>query len=465
VSGGGTFSRCTHLACQVHTGVAKTAGSGPPLVLVLDGRLRVDAGSDLYAGDVTELFGDSSRGGEWAAVRLEVEGQRIVRADAPGVEGDLVGLTLLEAAAVGGETLAVDALANAIGPAIRARRTEGRIAVAMSGGVDSAVALLHAGENAVGVTLRLWVDPNAAASERVCCSPAAVIAARQTCHARGIPHVTLDLRERFRAAVVEPFARGYARGQTPNPCTRCNGAFRFDELLRFARRIGAARLATGHYARIVERDGARAVARAADSGKDQSYMLATLDPSTLDRLWFPLGDQTKEETRAQAVEAGLAVAQRAESQDACFLGGDDYRTFLDRHGLKAAPGPIVDEEGRRVGTHEGYWRYTTGQRRGLGVASSEPLYAISTKPRTNTVVVGPRESLGRRRVEVRGRLHRDAHRVEVKLRHRSPAVAASVSPSEGGFDLLLDAPFYGVAAGQTAVLYEDGVVVGAGTIL
>ena len=214
------------------------------------------------------LFGDSSRNGDWAAVRLEVDGQRIVSADAPGIERDLAGMTLLEAAAVGGETLAVDALANAIGPAIRARATAGRTAVAMSGGVDSAVALLHAGDGAVGVTLRLWVDPNAGASERVCCSPAAVIAARQTCHALGIPHVTLDLREQFRSTVVEPFTQAYARGETPNPCTRCNGAFRFDELLAFARRVGADRLVTGHYARIVERDGAHAIARAVDTAKD-----------------------------------------------------------------------------------------------------------------------------------------------------------------------------------------------------
>src|SRR5262249_43337733 len=180
-----------------------------------------------------------------------------------------------------------DALANAIGPAIEAAPMPGRTAVAMSGGVDSAVALLRAGPGAVGVTLRLWVDPNASASERVCCSPAAVIAARETCHALGIPHVTPDLRGRFVSAVVEPFVRGYASGETPNPCTRCNGAFRFDELLRFTVRIGAERLATGHYARIVDRDGALAIARAADLAKDQSYMLATLDPTTLGRLGFP----------------------------------------------------------------------------------------------------------------------------------------------------------------------------------
>jgi tRNA-specific 2-thiouridylase len=411
------------------------------------------------------LFGDSSRGGEWAAVQLEVDGQTITKADAPGLELDLTGLTLLEAAAVGGETLAVDALANAIGPAIRAARDPKRVAVAMSGGVDSAVALLKAGPGAVGVTLRLWIDPNAKASERVCCSPAAVIAARETCHRLGLPHVTLDLREKFRSAVVTPYARDYARGQTPNPCVRCNGSFRFDELLRFARRIGAARLATGHYARIVARDGRLTIARASDTAKDQSYMLATLSATSLDRLWFPLGEQTKEETRSEAEAAGLAVARRPESQEACFLGGDDYREFLGRSGLKSDPGPVLDESGRAVGGHVGFWRFTPGQRRGIGVASTEPLYVVSTDARRNAVVVGPRASLARRRIRVRGGVASGAKRVEAKLRHRAPAVAATVVEAPRGFELVLDEPFYGVAPGQTAVLYEDGAVVGAGVII
>src|SRR5438067_3826910 len=235
-----------------------------------------------------ELYGDSARGADWAAVRLRVRDGRIVDADASGLDADLRGLALLEAAAVGGETLPVDALANALAPAVRAPHEEGRTAVAMSGGVDSAVTLLRAGEHAIGVTLRLWLDPNGPDAERACCSPSAVIAARETCHRRGIPHVTLDLRESFRKAVVAPFVRGYARGETPNPCIRCNGGFRFAQLLAFARRVGAPRLATGHYARLVEHGGRPLVARAVDLGKDQSYMLARLDPRFLDRIWFPL---------------------------------------------------------------------------------------------------------------------------------------------------------------------------------
>jgi tRNA-uridine 2-sulfurtransferase len=413
---------------------------------------------------VVEIAGDSTRDGCWALVRLRLDGDRIVGADADGLAEDVRGLTLLEAAAVPGETLAVDALANALGPAFRAPRHPERVAVAMSGGVDSAVALLRAGPHAVGVTLRLWVDPEGSETDRACCSPAAVIAARETCHALGLPHVTLDLREEFRRAVVEPFVRGYARGETPNPCTRCNGSFRFAELLAFARRAGAPRLATGHYARIVDHRGRRLLARAADPLKDQSYMLARLDPALLDRVWFPLGEQTKEETRAEAAAAGLAAAERRESQEACFLAGDDYRVFLERRGLVAAPGPVVDERGARIGSHDGHWRFTPGQRRGLGVVAERPLYAIRTRAATNTVVAGPRESLARDEVSARGRLHLPVERADVKVRYRSPAVPATIESTGRGFRARLDEPAYGVAPGQTAVLYEGDVVVGAGTV-
>jgi tRNA-uridine 2-sulfurtransferase len=410
-----------------------------------------------------ELVGDSSRGGDWALVRLRVDGDKIVEADAPGLSRDLEGLTLLEAAAVPGETLAADALANAIGPVVRAAADPRRIAVAMSGGVDSAVALLHAGSDAIGVTLRLWLDPEGPSAERACCSPDAVIAAREACHALGRPHVTLDLREEFRRAIVEPFVRGYARGETPNPCIACNGSFRFAELLSFAERAGAARLATGHYARIVRHRGRLLLARGVDAEKDQSYMLGRLDPRLLERLWFPLGEQTKAVTRAEAEAAGLAAAGRAESQEACFLAGGDYRAFLERRGLNGE-GPIVDENGLEVGRHEGVWRFTPGQRRGLGVASSAPLYAIRTDVATSTLVVGPRESLATTSVSARGRLFADVERVEAKLRHRSPGIGARVAAEEGGFQLELDRPVFGIAPGQAAVLYEGDTVVGSGLI-
>jgi len=413
---------------------------------------------------VIEVAGDSSRDGEWALVRLAVAGDRIVSADAPGFARPLEGLTLLEAAAVPGETLAADALANALGPIFRAAPSPERVAVAMSGGVDSAVALLRAGSDAIGVTLRLWLDLDGPDAERACCSPEAVIAARETCHALGLPHVTLDLREEFRRAVVEPFVSSFARGETPNPCARCNGSFRFAELLAFARRAGASRLFTGHYARVVRRDGRLLLARAADETKDQSYMLGRLDPALLQRIEFPLGDQTKAETRAEAAAAGLAVAARRDSQEACFLAGGDYRSFLGRHGLEASEGAIVGEDGAELGRHDGFWRFTPGQRRGLGIATGAPVYALRTEPETNTVVVGPRESLACSAVHVRGRLHLPVERAEAKLRYRSPAVAARVEPADGGFRLELEEPAYAVAAGQAAVLYDRDAVVGSGLI-
>jgi tRNA-uridine 2-sulfurtransferase len=413
---------------------------------------------------VTEAFGDSTRGGDWAAVRLRVDGDRIVDADAPGLGRPLVGLTLLEAAAVGGETLAVDALANALGPIFRAEPRSGRTAVAMSGGVDSAVALLRSGSLAIGVTLRLWLDPDGPDAERACCSPEAVLAARETCHRLGLPHVTLDLREEFRRGVVTPFVRGYARGETPNPCVRCNGSFRFAELLAFARRAGCDRLATGHYARIAEHRGRVLLHRGADATKDQSYMLAQLDPSHLPHVWFPLGEQDKETTRVEAEQAGLAVARRAESQEACFLAGDDYRAFLRRQGLEPRAGAVVDEQGRELGGHDGFWRFTPGQRKGLGVSSARPLYVLESDASTNAVIVGPRESLARRRVAASGRLYLDVDRAAAKLRYRSPAVATRVSASPGGFELELEEPAFGVARGQAAVLYEGDAVVGCGLV-
>ena len=411
-----------------------------------------------------ESFGDSTRDGEWAAVRVQVDGDRIVEADAPGLERQIVGLSLLEAAAVGGETLAVDALANAIGPIFRAEAHPGRTAVAMSGGVDSAVALLRAGRDAIGVTLRLWLDPEGPDADRACCSPEAVIAARETCHRLGLPHVTLDLREEFRRAIVTPFVRGYARGETPNPCIRCNGSFRFAELLAFARRAGCDRLATGHYARVAEHRGRVLLHRGADSSKDQSYMLARLDPKHLERIWFPLGEQDKDATRAEAANAGLAVARRAESQEACFLAGDDYRAFLTRNGLEPRAGKVVDEHGKTLGDHDGFWRFTPGQRKGIGVSAATPLYVLDADAAANAVVVGPHESLARRRVEASGTLYIDVGRAAAKLRYRSPAVGASVSQRTGGFTLELDEPAYGVARGQAAVLYEGDAVVGCGLI-
>jgi tRNA-specific 2-thiouridylase len=276
--------------------------------------------------------------------------------------------------------------------------------------------------------------------------------------------VTLDLRDEFRQTVVNAFVDGYAGGLTPNPCMRCNGAFRFDALNRFAERIGADALWTGHYARVVRRNGMRLVARGADAAKDQSYMLATVDPALLDRVAFPLGSDTKADVRREAEGAGLAAARRPESQEACFLAGDDYRNFLKRSGLESSPGDIVDETGTVLGHHDGLWRFTPGQRRGVRVASREPLHVLRSDRESNTLVVGPRSALGARHVTARGRLYDSVGEVGAKLRYRSPAVAAGVTPTEDGFELELRAPVDAVAPGQVAVLYDGDVVVGAGII-
>src|SRR5215217_7138680 len=214
----------------------------------------------------------------------------------------------------------------------------------------------------------------------------------------GMPHFTLDLREPFRAGVVDPFLAGYAVGETPNPCVGCNGHVRLDAMVAFADRLGAAHLATGHYARVTDDGLLRA---AADPAKDQIYMLSAVDQGTLARLRFPLGELTKPQVRALAAEAGLPVASKAESQDLCFLAGTGRAAFLAKHGEQAdLPGDLVDVDGRRVGSHGGHHHFTVGQRRGLRLGAPEPLYVLAKDGTTNTVTVGPREALATHEVAV-----------------------------------------------------------------
>jgi tRNA-uridine 2-sulfurtransferase len=208
----------------------------------------------------------------------------------------------------------------------------------------------------------------------------------------------------------------------------------------------------------------RLIARATDASKDQSYMLATVPPALLDRVEFPLGGEEKGEVRAEAARAGLAVAARPESQEACFLAGADYRDFLERQGVQSTPGPIVAEDGRELGRHDGTWRFTPGQRRGIGVAGPEPLYALRSEPATSTLVVGPKGSLATRCVAAEGVLHVHANQAQVKLRYRSDPVPACVEVASGGFVAYLAEPAYGIAPGQLAAVYDGDVVVGAGLI-
>jgi tRNA-specific 2-thiouridylase len=279
----------------------------------------------------------------------------------------------------------------------------------------------------------------------------------------GLAHFTLDLRDEFRAGVVEPWLSDHADGLTPNPCVGCNGHVRLDAMLDFADRLGAATLTTGHYARRTP-DGL--LRRAADPAKDQTYMLAALSRASLARLRFPLGDlESKAQVRAIAGEAGLPVASKADSQDLCFLAGTGRARFLARHGaLRERPGDIVDRAGTRVGRHRGHHHFTVGQRRGIGIGGEdEPLYVLRTDARANTVTVGPRAALATTSVRVRGlRLHEDAAAVDaVKLRYRAPAVPCTLD----GTTLDLNEPVHGVAPGQIACLLRGDVVVGCATIV
>jgi tRNA-specific 2-thiouridylase len=319
----------------------------------------------------------------------------------------------------------------------------------------------------VGVTLELWADA-ATDGERSCCSPQAVTGARDLAHGMGIPHVTLDLRDQFRAEVVDHFIGGYSAGLTPNPCVRCNGHVRFDGMLALAESLGAARLATGHYARIGRDEEGPLVRGAVDLRKDQSYMLARLDPSVLDRLSFPLGGLTKDAVRGLAREAGLPVADKRESQDLCFVAGLGGRAFLQRHGGPALrrAGEIVDRQGHVLGRHDGHHNFTVGQRRGLKLSSPEPLYVLEKDGETGRVTVGPREALSTTRVRLEGaRLHRGPEAVDrVRLRYRATPIACRVLERSGGFELELERPATAVAPGQLACLMRGDCVVGEGTI-
>ena len=376
--------------------------------------------------------------------------------------------------------LAADALARALGAAVRARgvvpraaEAEGRTLVAMSGGVDSAVAahLCAAGGPAAAVTLELWSDRDHD-PERSCCSASAVAQARSLAHSMGLSHFTIDLRREFRAGVVEPFIAGYANGETPNPCVGCNGHVRLDAMLELADRLGCGALATGHYARIAKVDDGPLLRLAADPAKDQTYMLAALAPASLARMRFPLGVLEKPEVRRIAAAAGLSVADKADSQDLCFLAGTDRASFLARHGgLGDRPGAIIDEQGQVLGRHLGQHRFTVGQRRGIGLARGGPLFVLDKDPTCDQVTVGPREALQTVSVKIRSaRLHRAGARVNrVKLRYRSRAVAARLlgDPPAGrhrSLALALGTPVDGAAPGQLACLMDGELVVGWGTI-
>ena len=451
-----------------HAGVAGGAVCGDLLRISVrvDGERIVEAGFTASGCAV-------SRAAASATVEL-TEGETFLgaaRITADDIANELGGLALSHRHAA---VLAADALHRALGAAARdgAARLDpdpDRTLVAMSGGVDSAVAAwlaLDAGHDVIAVTLELWAHPDHD-GEKSCCSPQAVTGARALAHRMGIPHVTLDLRDAFKQDVVDDFVSEHAAARTPNPCVRCNGLVRFDRMLALAGQLGAARLAIGHYARIADDEHGPLLRAAADPRKDQTYMLARLEPHELERLWFPLGDYEKPRVREIAREGSLPVADKPESQDLCFLAGLDRSRLLE----PSEPGEIVDLHGKVLGRHEGQQSFTVGQRRGLRLAAPTPLYVLHKDAESGRVTVGPKEALATTRVTISpADLLRPGARVNrVKLRYRSAPVPCAVQgdPPAGAHERLtleLHTPVDGAAPGQTACLMCDESVVGWGTI-
>jgi tRNA-specific 2-thiouridylase len=346
----------------------------------------------------------------------------------------------------------------------------------MSGGVDSSVAaalLKQQGYDVVGMMLRLWSEPGREDSNR-CCTPDSMAQARRVAAKLDIPFYVIDAKNVFRETVVQYFLEGYARGETPNPCLVCNRQIRWTFLLDHALALGAEYMATGHYVRIRKDErGKSELLRAADRSKDQSYVLHVLTQDKLARALFPVGEYSKPEIRRLARDFDLPTASRADSQDLCFLAGDDYRDFLRRNANGIfKPGEIVTRAGVVVGRHNGLANYTIGQRKGLGVASPVPLYVLSKDAARNALVVGTLEELGfsgltAREVNwVSGEAPREPFRAEVKIRYTAKEAGALVAPLNGGqVRVEFDAPARDVTAGQAAVFYQGDVMLGGGVIV
>jgi tRNA-uridine 2-sulfurtransferase len=360
--------------------------------------------------------------------------------------------------------------------------TSERIVVAMSGGVDSSVAAarLHdAGFDVVGVTLHLWDYPRGAdASGRPearhgrCCAPEDQYDARRVADKLGFSHFTFDRRELFARTVIEPFVDAYLAGETPSPCAACNRGVKLGELFALADRVGAARVATGHYARVVrESDGTPRLAAGADRNKDQSYFLYASPRAWLERLTFPLGDATKTQVRAEAVARGLPGANKGESQELCFVDGEArYADFVAaRAGGRVRPGVIVDDQGHVVGLHEGVHRFTVGQRKGLGVALGKPAFVTRIDAAKGTVHVGTQDGLLSRCADLEGVSLAEGVtlpvRASVRVRYRHDGEDALVlSAPNGGARIAFDSPVRAITRGQIAVLYGGDRVLGGGRI-
>jgi tRNA-specific 2-thiouridylase len=360
----------------------------------------------------------------------------------------------------------------------RKGETRLRVVVAMSGGVDSAVAaarLNDAGHEVVGVTLHLWDypdDPSEAGAHARCCAPEDQYDARRTADALGIPHFTFDRRDLFQRNIVEPFVDAYLAGETPSPCTACNRTVKLKELFAIADKLGAAHVATGHYARILEdAAGTKYLATGVDATKDQSYFLYATPPAELRRLVFPLGESTKAEVRAEAIARKLPGATKGESQELCFVGAGAhaYASFVEaRAEGRVRPGPIVDDAGRIVGAHGGVHHFTVGQRKGIGVALGKPAFVTHIEPETGTVRVGGPEHLEAPRVELEDVVLAEGVdlplRASIKVRYRHGGAMATIDRRGGRTVASFDAPVRAVTRGQIAVFYDGARVLGGARI-
>lgn len=351
-----------------------------------------------------------------------------------------------------------------------------KVVVAMSGGVDSSVAaalLKEQGYDVIGMMLRLWSEPGKEESNR-CCTPDSMAQARRVAAKLDIPFYVVDAKDVFQSTVVQYFLDGYARGETPNPCLVCNRQIRWTFLLDHALAFGAEYMATGHYVRRMKgEDGKIKLLRAVDRNKDQSYVLHVLTQDKLEKALFPVGDYPKPEIRQIAEKYGLPTASRKDSQDLCFLAGDDYRNFLQRNAADILrPGQITTWAGEPLGEHTGLANYTIGQRKGLGVASAVPLYVLGKNAATNTLIIGTQEELGSSELTARdvnwtsGETPLESFRAEVKIRYTAREAWALVTPLNGGrAQVRFDAPQRDITAGQAAVFYQGDLMLGGGIIL
>ena len=351
-----------------------------------------------------------------------------------------------------------------------------KVVVAMSGGVDSSVAaalLKEQGYDVIGMMLRLWSEPGKEDSNR-CCTPDSMAQARRVAAKLDIPFYVIDAKDVFHKTVVQYFLDGYARGETPNPCLICNRQIRWTFLLEHALAFGADYMATGHYVRRRRAEGGKIeLLRAVDKSKDQSYVLHVLDQEKLSKALFPVGDYPKTEIRAIAEKQGLPTASRKDSQDLCFLAGEDYRNFLQRNAAEMLrPGEILTREGRSVGTHHGLANYTIGQRKGLGIASPIPLYVLGKDSVTNSLIVGTQEELGSRELTARDvnwvseEAPQEPFSAEVKIRYTAKEAEALVTPIDGNqVTVRFEAPQRDITAGQAAVFFQGDLLIGGGIIL